>query len=269
MEGEDNHLAGQTEQIRKWHEHGHRQDGLAAQAGHRNMDQRLCDDHSECRRETRKPLEWREHSIDERVDDEPLLQHGCDRSRETDKQRCISHRPKAPHIRLCGTGDAHPRDQSDEHPHDEEGGRHLFEVPTPVSDSHHHHGEGSPHQTEHDPVATRQGVPQIDLCLFWRNARCCGVAHGRTDPQGKCQYEEYDSEKPSGQWFDLSGLLSDQYLKRIDRAVRGADEGRPGAHGDGDHRGEAQPSHQNEQDGNERNHLFLHVFDDPTRRENE
>ncbi len=95
------------------------------------------------------------------------------------------------------------------------------------------------------------------------------MAHGDADPECHGQDQEDAPEPQSRGGGQVRDTLGDQHLERVDRAERGADEGRARAHRDRDQGREADATRQHQQDRDQRDDLLLHVLGDTAGAEEE
>ena len=118
----------------------------------------------------------------------------------------------------------------------------------------------------------RQVLRRNHLCFRRRTGharitRPARIPHGGSDPDGKRDREEHRTKSPPTETWHISDLLRDHDLKRVDGTEGCANEGGANAHRDRDDRREPQSARERNEDGNERDDLFLHVLDHATGRE--
>ena len=126
------------------------------------------------------------------------------------------------------------------------------------SPDHEDHEAGEHHDEDGrvTPARARARVLLHDLRL---GPGTSGIQHGGRQPDRDGRDQEGHSELPAGGQLQIGHLLGDPDLEGIERAEAGADQRSAQAHGDGDHRREAEPPGEEEEDGDEGDQLLFHL----------
>ena len=135
----------------------------------------------------------------------------------------VGHAAEAAHVSLGGAADPHPRQQADDHTHDEEGGGQFVEPPVPAHHPHDNDGKGAEHEGEDAQVGGAHALvrPGAVRAFIPACARIPGpprMAHRHPDPEGQRDQQEDDPEGRARHQRQLRQLLRDSHLEGVDGA---------------------------------------------------